>query len=179
MTNGVAALILGGSLLGGCGGGPTAPTAVDVSGTWDASFAGIVQGAGTTQTDDFTMELSQSGTTVSGFLRHSDAIDVPITAGRITAGRITAGRITAGRITAERITAGRITAGRITAGRITAGRITAGRITAGRITAGRITAGRITGNRLTYSAMTTLGQECEVRVDAEITVDPSGTRMEG
>ena len=159
MTNGVAALILGGSLLGGCGGGPTAPTAVDVSGTWDASFAGIVQGAGTTQTDDFTMELSQSGTTVSGFLRHSDAIDVPITAGRITAGRITAERITAGRITA--------------------GRITAGRITAGRITAGRITAGRITGNRLTYSAMTTLGQECEVRVDAEITVDPSGTRMEG
>ena len=101
MTNGVAALILGGSLLGGCGGGPTAPTAVDVSGTWDASFAGIVQGAGTTQTDDFTMELSQSGTTVSGFLRHSDAIDVPITAGRITAGRITAGRITAGRITAD------------------------------------------------------------------------------
>ena len=68
MTDGVAALILAGNLLGGCGGGPTAPTAVDVSGTWDASFAGIVQGVGTTQTDDFTMELSQSGTTVSGFL---------------------------------------------------------------------------------------------------------------
>ena len=119
MTDGVAALILAGSLLGGCGGGPTAPTAVDVSGTWDASFAGIVQGGGTTQTDDFIMELSQSGATVSGFLRHSDAIDVPITAGRIT------------------------------------------------------------GSRLTYSAVTTLGQECEVRVDAEITVDPLGTRMEG
>ncbi len=117
---GVAALmILSGGLLAGCGGGPAAPTAVDVSGTWDATFEGIVQGAGTTQTDDFTMELSQSGTTVSGFLRHSDAIDVPITAGRIT------------------------------------------------------------GSRLTYSAVTTLGQECEVRVDAEITVDPSGTRMEG
>ena len=118
----VAAVILTGGLFGGCGGGPAAPTAVDVSGTWDATFEGIVQGAGTTQTDDFTMELSQSGTTVSGSLRFSpnfDAIDTPITAGRID------------------------------------------------------------GSRLTYSAATSLGPGCEARVDAEVTVDPSGTRMEG
>ena len=58
----VVAVILAGSLFDGCGGGPVTPTAVDVSGTWDATFEGIVQGAGTTQTSDFTMELSQSGT---------------------------------------------------------------------------------------------------------------------
>ena len=60
----VAAVILTGGLFGGCG--PNAPSAVDVSGTWDATFEGIVQGAGTTQTSTITMELSQSGTTVSG-----------------------------------------------------------------------------------------------------------------
>ncbi len=118
----VVAVILAGSLFDGCGGGPVTPTAVDVSGTWDATFEGIVQGAGTTQIDDFTMVLSQSGTTVSGFLRFSpnfDAIDTPITAGRID------------------------------------------------------------GSRFTYSAVTSLGPGCQVRVDAEVTVDSSGTRMEG
>ena len=118
----VAVLILAGGLLGGCSGGPTAPDVVSVSGTWDATFEGIVQGAGTTQHDDFTMELSQSGTTVSGFLRFSPnfaAIDTPITAGRIN------------------------------------------------------------GSRLTYTAVTSLGQGCEARVDAELTVNPSGTRLEG
>ena len=118
----VVAVILAGSLFDGCGGGPVTPTAVDVSGTWDATFEGIVQGAGTTQTSDFTMELSQSGTTVSGFLLFSpnfDAIETPITAGRID------------------------------------------------------------GSRLTYSAVTSLGPGCEARVNAEVTVDPSGTRLEG
>ena len=116
----VAALMLAGGLLGGCG--PTAPSAVSITGTWDATFEGIVQGVGTTQRDDFTMNLSQSGTTVRGFLRFSpnfDAIDVPITAGRIN------------------------------------------------------------GSQLTYSAVTSLGQGCEARVDAAMTVDPSGTRIEG
>ena len=119
---GVAVLILIGGLLGGCGGGPAAPTAVDVSGTWDATFAGIVQGAGTTQTDDVRMELSQSGTSVGGFLRFSpnfEAIDVPITTGRLM------------------------------------------------------------GNRLTYLAVTSMYPGCEVRVEAELIVDPSGMRMEG
>ncbi len=117
----VAALMLTGGLLGGCGGGPTAPDAVSVAGTWDATFAGIVQGVGTTQTDDFTMNLSQSGTTVGGFLRFSpnfDAIDVSLTAGQID------------------------------------------------------------GSRLTYSAVTSLAG-CEVRVDADLTLDSSGTRIEG
>ena len=107
----VAAMMLTGCLLGGCDGGPTAPEVVSVAGTWDATFEGIVQGVGTTQTDDFTLNLSQSGTTVGGFLRFSpngDAIDAPLTVGRIN------------------------------------------------------------GSRLTYSAATSLGQECEVRVDAEM-----------
>ena len=118
----VAVLILAGGLLGGCAGGPTTPDAVSVSGTWDATFEGIVQGAGTTQHSDFTMELSQSGTTVGGFLRFSpnfDAIDTPITAGRINR------------------------------------------------------------NRLTYTAVTSLGPGCEARVDAELIVDPLGTRLAG
>lgn len=116
----VAAVILTGGLFGGCG--PNAPSAVDVSGTWDATFEGIVQGAGTTQTSTITMELSQSGTTVSGFLRFSPGFeDIDTT----------------------------------------------------------ITAGHIVGSRLTYSATTSLGQGCEARVDADVTVDPSGTRLEG
>ncbi len=118
----VATLMLAGSLLGGCGRGPTASSAVSVSGTWDATFEGIVQGVGTTQRDDFTMNIRQSGTIVGGFLRFSpnvDAIDVPITVGQIN------------------------------------------------------------GSRLTYSAVTSLGQGCEARVDAELTVAPSRTRIEG
>ena len=107
-------------LLGGCGSTPTAPDPVSVSGTWEATFEGIVQGAGTTQHDDFTMELTQSGTAVSGFLRFGfESIEVPITAGRIN------------------------------------------------------------GRRLTYSAVTVLGPGCEVRVEAELTVDASVTRLEG
>ena len=118
----MTALILACGLLGGCGGSPVSPTAVDVAGTWDATFAGIVQGAGTTQTDDVRMELSQSGTSVGGFLRFSpnfEAIDVSITTGRLM------------------------------------------------------------GNRLTYLAVTSMYPGCEVRVEAELIVDPSGTRMEG
>ena len=114
--------MLTGCLLGGCGGGPTVPDAVSVAGTWDATFEGIVQGVGTTQTDAFTLTLSQSGVTVGGFLRFSpnfDAIDVPLTAGLIS------------------------------------------------------------GSRLTYTAVTSLGQGCEVRVDADMTIDPSGARLEG
>ena len=114
----VAALILTGGLLGGCDGSPAAPGTVNVTGTWDASFEGIVQGVGTTQNDDFTMELSQSGPIVRGFLRFS-SVDAPITAGRISE------------------------------------------------------------SQLTYSAVTSLGQGCEARVDADTTVDPSGIRIEG
>lgn len=118
-----AAVMFTGGVLGGCSGGPTAPEVVSVTGTWDAIFDGIVQGAGTTQRDDLTMNLSQSGTTVRGSLRYSpnfDAIDVPLITGRID------------------------------------------------------------GRRLTYSAVTSLGPSgCEVRVDADLTLNPSGTRMEG
>lgn len=117
----VAGLMLADCLLGGCGGGPTAPGAVSAAGTWDATFEGIAQGLGTTQTDDFTMNLSQSGTAVGGFRRFSpnfDPIDAPLTAGRIN------------------------------------------------------------GSRLTYSAVTSL-PACEVRVDADLTLDSSGTRIKG
>ena len=75
-------------LLGGCGSAPTAPDPVRVSGAWEATFEGVVQGAGTTQHDDFTMELTQSGTAVSGFLCFGfESIEVPITAGRINGRR--------------------------------------------------------------------------------------------
>ena len=30
-----------------------------------------------------------------------------------------------------------------------------------------------------YTAVTSLGPECEARVDAELTVDPSGSRLAG
>ena len=107
-------------LLSGCSGAPTALDPVNVSGTWGAAFEGVVQGAGTTQRDDFTMELTQSGTAVSGVLRFGfESIDVPITEGRIN------------------------------------------------------------GSLLTYSAVTLLGPGCEDRVDAELTVNASATRLEG
>ena len=107
-------------LLGGCSSAPTTPGPMSLSGTWEATFEGVVQGAGTTQHDDFTMELTQSGTSFSGVLRFGfESIEVPITEGRIN------------------------------------------------------------GSLLTYSAVTLLGPGCEVRVDAELTVDASATRLEG
>ena len=66
---GVSAVILAAGLLIGCSGAPTTPDPVSVSGTWAATFDGVVQSAGTTQHDDFTMELTQSGTAISGVLR--------------------------------------------------------------------------------------------------------------
>jgi len=47
--------------------GTTEPGA-QVTGTWDARFAGKVQGKGTTQDDTFVMELKQKGSIVSGTL---------------------------------------------------------------------------------------------------------------
>jgi hypothetical protein len=44
---------------------------MDLSGTWDARFEGTVTGQGTIQTDDISMELSQSGSSVAGTLRFS------------------------------------------------------------------------------------------------------------
>ncbi len=77
-------------LLGGCSGTPTQPDPVSVSGTWQAAFEGIVQGAGTTQTDDITMELTQSGTAVSGVLLFGfEALEAPITEGRIDGSLLT------------------------------------------------------------------------------------------
>jgi hypothetical protein len=116
-----AAPLLLGCLLNGCGGSPTAPDAVHVSGTWDATFEGTVQGAGTTQTDDVAMHLDQTGNRITGFLRFApnfEAIDVPIIEGRVD------------------------------------------------------------GRRLTYSAVTLLGN-CEFRADAALSLDPSGTRLDG
>ncbi len=118
--NCVSAVILAAGLLSGCSGAPTQPDSVNVSGTWKATFEGIVRGAGTTQHDDITMELTQSGTAVSGVLRFGfESLEVPLAEGRID------------------------------------------------------------GSLLTYSAVTLLGPECEVRVDAELTVDASATRLEG
>lgn len=40
-----------------------------VTGTWDASFSGTVQGKGTPQTDTLVMELEQDGSKVKGTVR--------------------------------------------------------------------------------------------------------------
>jgi len=45
------------------------PTNVRVSGTWDGNFSGLVEGAGTSQTDTFVMELKQDGSNVKGSIR--------------------------------------------------------------------------------------------------------------
>jgi hypothetical protein len=59
----------------------------DVSGTWDARFAGTVTGRGTTQTDDISMEFSQSGSSVTGTLRFSGLdISFPVS-GTVTGNR--------------------------------------------------------------------------------------------
>jgi len=116
----VTTWMLAACLLVGCSSAPTAPDPVSVSGTWEASFEGVVQGAGTTQHDDLTMELTQSGTAVSGVLRFGlESIEAPITGGRIN------------------------------------------------------------GSLLTYSAVVLLRPKCEARVDAEVTVNASATRLEG
>ena len=115
----VTAWMLAAGLLGGCTSAPTAPDPVNIAGTWDATFEGTVQGAGTTQHDDIEMELTQSGTTVSGVLRVGfEALEVPITEGRID------------------------------------------------------------GSLFTYSAVLVV-PGCELRANAELTVDASGTRLEG
>ena len=64
----VALPLLG--VLTACG-GPAAPTRIEtnVTGTWDATFSGTVQGRGTSQRDTLVMELRQVGTNVTGTLR--------------------------------------------------------------------------------------------------------------
>ncbi len=47
---------------------------VQVSGTWDASFVGTIQGKGTEQNDLLVMQLEQNGSTVKGTLRF-DGLD--------------------------------------------------------------------------------------------------------
>lgn len=50
---------------------PATPNHVDVqvSGTWDVSFVGTVQGKGTEQDDTIVMQLKQNGSNVKGTLR--------------------------------------------------------------------------------------------------------------
>lgn len=52
------------------GNGTARPTRsqVNVSGTWDAEFSGMVQGAGTSQRDEFVIEVRQDGSNVTGTL---------------------------------------------------------------------------------------------------------------
>ena len=71
----VALSLLG--LLTACG-GTAAPTRIEtnVSGTWDATFSGTVQGRGTPQRDTLVMELRQDGTNVTGTLRFQ-GLDLP------------------------------------------------------------------------------------------------------
>lgn len=59
----------------------------NVSGTWDARFEGTVTGRGTRQTDDITMELAQSGSSVKGNLRFA-GLDMPFPlSGSVTGNR--------------------------------------------------------------------------------------------
>jgi hypothetical protein len=66
---GIAVLVLLLLVSGGGGTADSVRTQASVSGTWDAEFSGIVQGAGTAQTDEFVIELRQRGSAVSGTLR--------------------------------------------------------------------------------------------------------------
>jgi hypothetical protein len=54
----------------------SARSQADVSGTWDAEFSGIVQGTGTSQTDEFIIEVRQNDSNVTGTLR-LQGLDLP------------------------------------------------------------------------------------------------------
>jgi hypothetical protein len=68
-------------LLVTCGGDGTARATrsqTNVTGTWDAEFSGTVQGAGTSQTDEFVIEVRQDGSNVTGTLLVR-GLDMPLT----------------------------------------------------------------------------------------------------
>ena len=68
-------------LLFTCGGDGIATATrsqTNVTGTWDAEFSGIVQGAGTSQTDEFVIEVRQDGSNVTGTLLVR-GLDMPLT----------------------------------------------------------------------------------------------------
>lgn len=56
--------------LSACRGDPSGPDEqiVNIGGVWDVEFSGTVQGRGTLQNDSFVMELTQSGSNVTGSL---------------------------------------------------------------------------------------------------------------
>jgi hypothetical protein len=63
-----------------CDSPTSANRARSVAGTWDAEFDGIIQGSGHAQDDTIVMELTQSGSSVSGALRVTGTIGVfPLT----------------------------------------------------------------------------------------------------
>jgi hypothetical protein len=65
---------------------PHEPTS-NVSGIWDARFEGTVHGSGTSQSDDFVLELAQSGSSVTGTVRFVGLnVDFPLT-GTVTGDR--------------------------------------------------------------------------------------------
>ena len=51
----------------------TSPDGVtlNLAGIWDARFVGTVVGSQTSQTDDFTLEIAQSGSTITGTIRYA------------------------------------------------------------------------------------------------------------
>ena len=74
-------LLVAGIGCGGANANPASPSPLplNVAGTWDGQFSGIVQGVGTPQTDSFVMELRQDGASVSGTLLYSGTtIPLPI-----------------------------------------------------------------------------------------------------
>src|ERR1700754_3380736 len=65
------------------------PPDVQISGTWDCSFSGTVQGKGTSQTDTLVMDLNQNGSRVTGRLR-LDGLDVSFpVAGKVAGTKFT------------------------------------------------------------------------------------------
>lgn len=81
---------------GTAGSNPASPTpqTVSLAGTWDGQFSGTVQGAGTSQTDTFVMELRQDAASVSGTLLYrGTTIPLPIS-GTVEGNRVTySGRV--------------------------------------------------------------------------------------
>jgi len=65
------------------------PPDVQISGTWDCSFSGTVQGKGTSQTDTLVMDLNQNGSRVTGTLRFNGLdVSFPVS-GKVTGTKFT------------------------------------------------------------------------------------------
>jgi hypothetical protein len=67
---GIVSLLLV-SLIAACDGTSPDGITLNLAGIWDARFVGTVVGSQTSQTDDFTLSITQSGSTITGTIRYA------------------------------------------------------------------------------------------------------------